>query len=104
MCFINALFVNVIIAWILFYLSQSFQYPVPWEKCPLLENASGFGEEEVKDEKRGNREVGGNLAEEKGARSDKEEEDCGRKKKWGERGKEEGAVGADKEEGRGHPV
>ena len=32
-------------------MSQSFQYPVPWEKCPLLENASGFGEEEVKDEK-----------------------------------------------------
>ncbi|XFF87423.1 hypothetical protein AB1E18_013642 [Capra hircus] len=44
-CFINALFVNVIIAWILFYLSQSFQYPVPWEKCPLLENASGFDPE-----------------------------------------------------------
>ncbi|KAI4558341.1 hypothetical protein MJT46_012983 [Ovis ammon polii x Ovis aries] len=56
-CFINALFLNVTIAWILFYLSQSFQYPVPWEKCPLLENASGFGEEEVKDEKRGNREI-----------------------------------------------
>jgi len=50
-CFINGLFLNVVTAWILFYLSQSFQYPVPWEKCPLLENASGFGEEEVKDEK-----------------------------------------------------
>uniref|UniRef100_A0A8C6CQT5 Solute carrier family 6 member 16 n=1 Tax=Moschus moschiferus TaxID=68415 RepID=A0A8C6CQT5_MOSMO len=44
-CFVNGLFLNVITAWILFYLSQSFQYPVPWEKCPLLENASGFDPE-----------------------------------------------------------
>ncbi|XP_024835027.1 orphan sodium- and chloride-dependent neurotransmitter transporter NTT5 isoform X2 [Bos indicus] len=44
-CFINGLFLNVVTAWILFYLSQSFQYPVPWEKCPLLENASGFDPE-----------------------------------------------------------
>lgn len=46
-----------------------------------------------------NREVGGNLEEEKGARSDKEEEDCGRKKKRGEGGKEEGEGGRLKKRG-----
>lgn len=44
---------NVINVWTLFYLSQSFQFPVPWEKCPLLENSSDFGEEEMKEEEKG---------------------------------------------------
>lgn len=40
------------------------------------------------------REVGGNLEEEKGARSDKEEEDCGRKNKRGEGGRKRGKGGS----------
>ncbi|KAL4617863.1 sodium-dependent neutral amino acid transporter B(0)AT2-like [Arapaima gigas] len=33
-CFFVALYYNVIIAWSLFYLGNSFQYPLPWEECP----------------------------------------------------------------------
>ncbi|XP_018590540.2 sodium-dependent neutral amino acid transporter B(0)AT2-like [Scleropages formosus] len=33
-CFFVALYYNVIIAWSLFYLGSSFQYPLPWEECP----------------------------------------------------------------------
>uniref|UniRef100_A0AAX7UZY7 Transporter n=1 Tax=Astatotilapia calliptera TaxID=8154 RepID=A0AAX7UZY7_ASTCA len=33
-CFYVALYYNVIIAWSLFYMGNSFQYPLPWEKCP----------------------------------------------------------------------
>ncbi|PNJ41389.1 SLC6A16 isoform 6, partial [Pongo abelii] len=36
---------NVVNAWIIFYMSQSFQFPVPWEKCPLTMNSSGFDPE-----------------------------------------------------------
>ncbi|KAG9342858.1 hypothetical protein JZ751_015065, partial [Albula glossodonta] len=35
-CFFVALYYNVIIAWSLFYLGNSFQYPLPWEQCPEL--------------------------------------------------------------------
>ena len=52
-CFLTGLYLNVVNAWTLFYLGQSFHFPVPWEKCPLLENSSDFGEEEVKEEKKG---------------------------------------------------
>ncbi|XP_030649417.1 sodium-dependent neutral amino acid transporter B(0)AT2 [Chanos chanos] len=34
-CFFVALYYNVIIAWSLFYLGNSFQYPLPWEQCPV---------------------------------------------------------------------
>uniref|UniRef100_A0A3Q2XI50 Transporter n=1 Tax=Hippocampus comes TaxID=109280 RepID=A0A3Q2XI50_HIPCM len=34
-CFYVALYYNVIIAWSLFYLGNSFQYPLPWENCPI---------------------------------------------------------------------
>ncbi|KAM9391731.1 sodium-dependent neutral amino acid transporter B(0)AT2 [Pholidichthys leucotaenia] len=34
-CFYVALYYNVIIAWSLFYLGNSFQYPLPWEQCPF---------------------------------------------------------------------
>lgn len=34
-CFFVALYYNVIIAWALFYMGNSFQYPLPWEKCPV---------------------------------------------------------------------
>ncbi|XP_017283583.1 sodium-dependent neutral amino acid transporter B(0)AT2 [Kryptolebias marmoratus] len=33
-CFYVALYYNVIIAWSLFYLGNSFQYPLPWHQCP----------------------------------------------------------------------
>ncbi|KAF7480408.1 Hypothetical predicted protein [Marmota monax] len=41
-CFITSIYTNVFNSWILFYLSHFFQFPVPWEKCPLLKNASDF--------------------------------------------------------------
>ncbi|XP_068384347.1 orphan sodium- and chloride-dependent neurotransmitter transporter NTT5 [Eschrichtius robustus] len=44
-CFITGLYLNVVSAWTLFYLGQSFQFPVPWEKCPLLKNSSGLDPE-----------------------------------------------------------
>ncbi|XP_030591514.1 sodium-dependent neutral amino acid transporter B(0)AT2 isoform X2 [Archocentrus centrarchus] len=33
-CFYMALYYNVIIAWSLFYMGNSFRYPLPWEQCP----------------------------------------------------------------------
>lgn len=33
-CFFVALYYNVILAWSLFYLGNSFQSPLPWEQCP----------------------------------------------------------------------
>nr|XP_008251232.2 orphan sodium- and chloride-dependent neurotransmitter transporter NTT5 isoform X1 [Oryctolagus cuniculus] len=41
-CFFTSMYFNVVNAWILFYLSQSFQFPAPWEKCPLVRNSSDF--------------------------------------------------------------
>ncbi|XP_011373251.1 sodium-dependent neutral amino acid transporter B(0)AT2 [Pteropus vampyrus] len=38
--FFVALYYNVIIGWSLFYFSQSFQQPLPWDQCPLVKNAS----------------------------------------------------------------
>ncbi|XP_067332841.1 sodium-dependent neutral amino acid transporter B(0)AT2 isoform X2 [Channa argus] len=34
-CFYVSLYYNVIIAWSLFYMGNSFQYPLPWEHCPV---------------------------------------------------------------------
>lgn len=34
-CFFMALYYNVIISWALFYLGSSFQYPLPWQQCPI---------------------------------------------------------------------
>ncbi|XP_060051476.1 sodium-dependent neutral amino acid transporter B(0)AT2 isoform X1 [Erinaceus europaeus] len=39
-CFLVALYYNVVIGWSLFYFSQSFQNPLPWDQCPLVKNAS----------------------------------------------------------------
>ncbi|XP_064417741.1 sodium-dependent neutral amino acid transporter B(0)AT2 [Latimeria chalumnae] len=39
-CFFVALYYNVIIGWSLFYFSQSFQHPLPWDQCPLVKNGS----------------------------------------------------------------
>ncbi|XP_033841192.1 sodium-dependent neutral amino acid transporter B(0)AT2-like isoform X1 [Periophthalmus magnuspinnatus] len=40
-CFFVALYYNVILAWSLFYMGNSFQYPLPWEQCPNEANATG---------------------------------------------------------------
>uniref|UniRef100_A0A669EAJ1 Transporter n=1 Tax=Oreochromis niloticus TaxID=8128 RepID=A0A669EAJ1_ORENI len=40
-CFFVALYYNVILAWSLFYLGNSFQHPLPWEKCPEEGNVTG---------------------------------------------------------------
>lgn len=37
-CFFVALYYNVIIGWSLFYFSQSFQQPLPWNECPLVKS------------------------------------------------------------------
>ncbi|KAM5132330.1 sodium-dependent neutral amino acid transporter SLC6A17-like isoform 1-T4 [Mantella aurantiaca] len=37
-CTFVALYYNVIIGWSLFYMFNSFQYPLPWENCPILAN------------------------------------------------------------------
>ncbi|KAM4624164.1 sodium-dependent neutral amino acid transporter B(0)AT2-like isoform 1-T3 [Polymixia lowei] len=39
-CFFVALYYNVIIGWSLFYLGNSFQYPLPWEQCPEQQNVT----------------------------------------------------------------
>ena len=36
-----SLYYNTIIAWILWYLFNSFQDPLPWSQCPLNSNATG---------------------------------------------------------------
>nr|XP_023024382.1 sodium-dependent neutral amino acid transporter B(0)AT3 [Leptinotarsa decemlineata] len=38
--FFVALYYNVIITWCFYYLFNSFQYPLPWESCPLDKNGS----------------------------------------------------------------
>nr|XP_046233087.1 sodium-dependent neutral amino acid transporter B(0)AT2-like [Scatophagus argus]XP_046233088.1 sodium-dependent neutral amino acid transporter B(0)AT2-like [Scatophagus argus] len=39
-CFFVAIYYNVILAWSLFYLGKSFQYPLPWEQCPKQGNVT----------------------------------------------------------------
>uniref|UniRef100_UPI00398EBA4A sodium-dependent neutral amino acid transporter B(0)AT2 isoform X2 n=1 Tax=Pristiophorus japonicus TaxID=55135 RepID=UPI00398EBA4A len=39
-CFFVALYYNVIIGWSFFYLSKSFQHPLPWDQCPLEKNGT----------------------------------------------------------------
>ncbi|XP_034560913.1 sodium-dependent neutral amino acid transporter B(0)AT1-like [Notolabrus celidotus] len=36
------LYYNTLIAWILWYLFNSFQSPLPWAQCPLNDNRTGF--------------------------------------------------------------
>ncbi|XP_056876476.1 sodium-dependent neutral amino acid transporter B(0)AT1-like [Takifugu flavidus] len=36
------LYYNTLIAWILWYLFNSFQDPLPWNHCPLNDNRTGF--------------------------------------------------------------
>ncbi|CAH7457211.1 orphan sodium- and chloride-dependent neurotransmitter transporter NTT5 [Phodopus roborovskii] len=39
-CVLVSLYNSALISWSLFYLGQSFDYPPPWEHCPMLENIS----------------------------------------------------------------
>uniref|UniRef100_A0A3Q3F974 Transporter n=1 Tax=Labrus bergylta TaxID=56723 RepID=A0A3Q3F974_9LABR len=36
------LYYNTLIAWIMWYLFNSFQNPLPWSQCPLNDNGTGF--------------------------------------------------------------
>ncbi|XP_061597000.1 sodium-dependent neutral amino acid transporter B(0)AT1-like [Cololabis saira] len=40
--FLVGLYYNTLIAWILWYLFNSFQDPLPWTQCPLNENRTEF--------------------------------------------------------------
>ncbi|KAJ7991968.1 hypothetical protein DPEC_G00289350 [Dallia pectoralis] len=46
--FCVSLFYNTIVAWVLWYLFNSFQEPLPWSQCPLKINNTGYEEECVK--------------------------------------------------------
>lgn len=39
------LYNSALVSWSLFYLGQSFDYPLPWQHCPLVENLSVAGKE-----------------------------------------------------------
>ncbi|XP_049336248.1 solute carrier family 6 member 16b isoform X1 [Astyanax mexicanus] len=39
-CFFVALYYNVIIGWSIFYLFNSFRFPLPWETCPREGNST----------------------------------------------------------------
>lgn len=36
------LYYNTLVAWILWYLFNSFQDPLPWTQCPLNDNGTGI--------------------------------------------------------------
>ncbi|XP_045914154.1 sodium-dependent neutral amino acid transporter B(0)AT1-like [Micropterus dolomieu] len=40
--FLVGLYYNTLIAWIMWYLFNSFQDPLPWTQCPLNDNGTGF--------------------------------------------------------------
>ncbi|XP_029918835.1 sodium-dependent neutral amino acid transporter B(0)AT1-like [Myripristis murdjan] len=40
--FLIGLYYNAIIAWVMWYLFNSFQDPLPWTQCPLNENKTGY--------------------------------------------------------------
>nr|XP_023673445.1 sodium-dependent neutral amino acid transporter B(0)AT3-like [Paramormyrops kingsleyae] len=43
--FLVGLFYNTILAWVLWYLFNSFQEPLPWKYCPLKSDLTGYVEE-----------------------------------------------------------
>ncbi|XP_066099404.1 inactive sodium-dependent neutral amino acid transporter B(0)AT3 isoform X2 [Saccopteryx bilineata] len=43
--FIISLYYNTVLTWVLWYLLNSFQHPLPWSSCPLNLNRTGFVEE-----------------------------------------------------------
>lgn len=40
--FLVGLYYNTLIAWIIWYLFNSFQNPLPWTQCPLNDNGTGI--------------------------------------------------------------
>nr|XP_027776145.1 orphan sodium- and chloride-dependent neurotransmitter transporter NTT5-like [Marmota flaviventris] len=44
-CIIVGLYFSIVISWNLFYLVQSFQFPLPWTLCPSLRNSSDLDPE-----------------------------------------------------------
>lgn len=40
--FLVGLYYNTIMAWIMWYLFNSFQDPLPWSQCPLNANKTGM--------------------------------------------------------------
>ncbi|XP_074164285.1 orphan sodium- and chloride-dependent neurotransmitter transporter NTT5 isoform X2 [Sminthopsis crassicaudata] len=38
-CFLMIVYYNMFIAWGIFYLSNSFQYPLPWSQCPAVNSS-----------------------------------------------------------------
>ena len=44
-CILVSLYNSIIITGSLSYLSNSFRYPLPWDKCPLVRNINVTGEE-----------------------------------------------------------
>lgn len=44
-CVLVVLYNSALVSWSLFYLGQSFDYPLPWQNCPLIENLSMVGKE-----------------------------------------------------------
>ncbi|XP_006762520.1 PREDICTED: sodium-dependent neutral amino acid transporter B(0)AT3 isoform X1 [Myotis davidii] len=43
--FLISLYYNTVLTWVLWYLLNSFQHPLPWSTCPLNLNQTGFVEE-----------------------------------------------------------
>ncbi|XP_054841805.1 inactive sodium-dependent neutral amino acid transporter B(0)AT3 [Eublepharis macularius] len=43
--FLVSLYYNTILAWVLWYFMNSFQEPLPWSRCPINYNRTGFIEE-----------------------------------------------------------
>uniref|UniRef100_UPI003AB09141 sodium-dependent neutral amino acid transporter B(0)AT3-like n=1 Tax=Centroberyx gerrardi TaxID=166262 RepID=UPI003AB09141 len=43
--FLVCLFYNTIVAWVLWYLFNSFQDPLPWSQCPLNDNHTAYNKE-----------------------------------------------------------
>ncbi|XP_003969076.1 sodium-dependent neutral amino acid transporter B(0)AT1-like [Takifugu rubripes] len=43
--FLVGMYYNTIMAWIMWYLFNSFQDPLPWSQCPLNQNRTGLVEE-----------------------------------------------------------
>ncbi|KAM3596471.1 uncharacterized protein V6R79_015022 [Siganus canaliculatus] len=41
-CFFILMYYNTIVAWIMWYLYNSFQNPLPWTQCPLNDNGTEF--------------------------------------------------------------
>ncbi|KAJ3608964.1 hypothetical protein NHX12_023492 [Muraenolepis orangiensis] len=46
--FLVCMFYNMILAWVMWYFFHSFQEPLPWSQCPLVDNITEYNQECVK--------------------------------------------------------